>query len=231
MKAIILAAGVGSRIGHRLPKCLTELPNGQTILENQIHLLKRNGINEIIIVVGFKKELIMEYYPDALYRYNPLFHVTNTAKSLMLAFQNATPDDTLWLNGDVFLESKVLERVIQTPGNVVAVNTAEVGDEEVKYRTNHAGFIVEISKKVRPAEGEAVGVNKVCREDFEPFYQKLQTCNDHDYFERAMELAIAEGMKFRPVDVGDLQCVEIDFRKDLEVVRRFFRNKDESGNP
>ena len=225
MKAIILAAGVGSRIGHRLPKCLTELPNGKTILENQIHLLNANGINEIIIVVGFKKELIMEYYPDVLYRYNPLFHVTNTAKSLMLAFQNATPDDTLWLNGDVYLESKVLERVIQTPGNVVAVNTAVVGDEEVKYRTDLNGYIVEISKKVVGAQGEAVGVNKISQNDFHLFYQKLQECKDQDYFERAMELAIADGVKFRPVDVGDLQCVEIDFRKDLELVRRFFRNR------
>jgi len=226
VKAIILAAGVGSRIGHRLPKCLTELPNGKTLLENQIELLNQNGINEIIIVVGFKKELIMEYYPDALYRYNPLFHVTNTAKSLMMAFQNATPDDTLWLNGDVFLESAVLQRVIETPGNVVAVNTAAVGEEEVKYRTNDDGFIVEISKKVANAEGEAVGVNKISRQDFLTFHDQLKECSPHDYFERAMELAIARGVQFVPVNVGDLKCVEIDFRKDLELVRRFFKEKD-----
>ena len=60
MKAIILAAGIGKRISKRLPKCLIPLPTGKTIIGNQIEILRANRIKEIIVVVGFKKEFIME---------------------------------------------------------------------------------------------------------------------------------------------------------------------------
>jgi len=223
VKVIILAAGVGKRIGRKLPKCLTPLPSGKTILENQLDLLKANGLREIIVVVGFKKEVIMEYYPQVLYLYNPLFHVTNTSKSLMLALEYLTPDDILWLNGDVFFEEEVLRRVIVFPGNAVAVNHARCGDEEVKFQTDKEGRIIALSKTVNPAEGEAIGINKITRELFPIFLEKLRLCNDHDYFEKAMEMTIQEGYSFYPVDISDLKCVEIDFRKDLEAVRKFFK--------
>lgn len=223
MKSIILAAGVGKRIGRKLPKCLTPLPTGKTILENQIELLKANGLREIIVVVGFKKELIMEYYPQVLYLYNPLFHVTNTSKSLMLALEYSTPDDIIWLNGDVYFEEEVLRRVLAFQGNAVAVNHARCGEEEVKYRTDEKGRITALSKTVHPAEGEAVGINKISRSTFPLFLEKLRACGDHDYFEKAMEMSIAEGHDFYAVDISDLKCVEIDFRKDLEMVRKFFK--------
>jgi len=65
--AIILAAGIGSRFNSNYPKCLHRLPNGNTILGNQILHLKRNGVKQIIVVVGFKKEMIMEAYPDIFF--------------------------------------------------------------------------------------------------------------------------------------------------------------------
>ena len=71
--AVILAAGVGSRLGNILPKCLIEFPNKKTILSHQIELLKEIGIKEIVVVVGFKKEIIMEKYPHVVYKYNFLY--------------------------------------------------------------------------------------------------------------------------------------------------------------
>ena len=57
MKAVILAAGVGSRLKSVLPKSLNKLPNGKTIIDNQINILRKLGVKEIFVVVGFKKEM------------------------------------------------------------------------------------------------------------------------------------------------------------------------------
>ncbi|BAH73474.1 NTP transferase domain-containing protein [Solidesulfovibrio magneticus] len=68
MKAIILAAGVGSRLGKPFPKALSQLPSGETIMGRQIRILRENGLSEIIVVVGFKMALLMEHFPSVLYK-------------------------------------------------------------------------------------------------------------------------------------------------------------------
>jgi len=218
MKAIILAAGVGSRIGNKLPKCLIKLPTGVTLLENQLDILRKAGIREVLVVVGFKKEVIMERFPDAAYRYNPLYHVTNTSQSLMMALDTIEPDDVIWLNGDVFLEPDVVKRVLEKDGNVVAVNKAKCGAEEVKYRTDGNERIVELSKSVVNGEGEAIGVNKITKAGFQSFLAHLKQCDRMDYFEKGIELAIQNSLEFYPVDISDCKCIEIDFKEDLERV-------------
>jgi len=223
LKAVILAAGAGTRIGNQLPKCLMELPSGKTIIGNQIDILREKNIREIIIVVGFKKDVIMEKYPDVVYRYNPFYHMTNTSKSLMMALQDIDVGDVLWLNGDVFLEPGVIDMVLSGKGNVIAVNREKCDDEEVKYRTDGSGRIVEISKTVARAEGESVGVNKITAESFDLFLESLRQCNDNDYFERGIEICISRGMDFFPVDISRCRCIEIDFKEDLEKVREFFK--------
>jgi len=222
MKAVILAAGIGKRLNKKFPKSLIVLPNGKTILKNQLDILKNVGIKEIIIVVGFKKELIMENYPNAIYIYNPMFHVTNTAKSLQLALELIEPGDVIWINGDVFLEKKVIEKLIERSGNCVAVNKLPCGEEEVKYKTNINGEITEISKEIVEAEGEAVGVNKICKKDFQLFLKCLRRCKDTDYFEKAIEIAIHEGAIFQAVDISEYKCMEIDFPEDLDIIKRMF---------
>lgn len=222
LKAVILAAGAGTRIGNQLPKCLMELPSGKTIIGNQIDILKENGIREIVVVVGFKKDIIMEKYSDVVYKYNPFYHMTNTSKSLMMALQSIDVGDTLWLNGDVFLESAVIDIVLSEKGNVIAVNKAKCDDEEVKYKTGGDGRIVEISKSIEHAEGESVGVNKIIAESFNPFMESLSQCKDSDYFERGIEICISKGMDFFPVDISKCKCIEIDFQEDFEKVKEFF---------
>jgi len=222
MKAVILAAGVGSRIGNPRPKSLAILPNGDTILGNQIKALRKNNITEIIVVVGFKKEFIMEEFPRLLYYYNPFYHLTNTSKSLAGAFSAYEAEDTVWLNGDVVLDEGVLSKVLQAEGNVIGVNREKCADEEIKYVTNKSGFISEISKQVKNAEGEAVGVNKISKADFSTVLNCLNSCADNDYFEKGIEFAIAQGVNFQPVDISEYRCIEVDFAEDMEKVRAIF---------
>ena len=68
MKAVILAAGIGSRLGKPHPKPLTELSTGETIMQRQVEALSEFvGEDNIIIVVGFKKDLIMEAFSNQMY--------------------------------------------------------------------------------------------------------------------------------------------------------------------
>lgn len=222
MKAVILAAGIGSRLGKKLPKCLTQINNDETIIGRQIRILKENGINEIIAVVGFKKELIMEFYPEIFYKYNPLYSVTNTSKSLLEGLKDLE-DDVIWLNGDTVFDDNIIKLMMSYSGNAVAVNRSRCAEEEVKYKTDKDGFITEISKKVKDAEGEAVGINKISKEDINEFKQALLKCNADDYFEKAIEMMVIEGKKFKAIDIGENRCIEIDFNEDLSTAIDLFK--------
>jgi choline kinase len=80
----------------------------------------------------------------------------------------------------------------------------------------------ELSKQVQNALGEAVGINLVAAKDKPVLIERLAECDEQDYFERGIELAIAQdGLRFEPVDISDLYAVEIDFAEDLERANLF----------
>ncbi len=216
MYALILAAGIGSRLGAPLPKPLTQLANGERILDRQLaQLRQRIDPERIVVVVGFKKELIMEAHPSLLYLYNASFDVTNTAASLALALRKTADADVLMLNGDVVCDAQVLDRLLSANSSAMAVNQAAVGAEEVKYRLDATGRISEVSKQIATARGEALGINLFRGADIPRLRAGLDRCTPEDYFERGIEYAIAAGLRIWPVDVSDLHCIEVDFPDDL----------------
>ena len=221
MKAIILAAGIGSRLGNPNPKPLTKLKNGETILERQVaYLSEYLGMNNIIAIVGYKKDLIMESFPNLLYVYNNFYDTTNTSKSLLAGLIKIENEDVVWLNGDVVFEKKLLPQIIKCPKSCMAVNTNSVGEEEIKYNVFDEGNIKDVSKLVSPALGEAVGINKIIASDLPLLKAKLEKCDHQDYFEKALELSILDGMKIIPVDINKYLCMEIDFLDDLEQINK-----------
>jgi choline kinase len=224
-KVVILSAGIGSRLGTPYPKGLTPLNNGETIFSRQLRLFREFGLN-IIVVVGFKKDLIMEADPHVLYAYNADFDTTNTSKSLLYGLQHIFDEDVLWINGDVVFHYQVIERMLKEPGSLVVVNDAKVGEEEVKYTTNANGFINAISKHIIKPLGEAVGINLIEADHLEAFKGKLRAVEAQDYFERGMELLIQEkGDLFRPLNVGHQACIEVDFKEDLQRARKIVKDK------
>lgn len=217
MRAIILAAGIGSRLGNPRPKPLTKLSTGETIMGRQIDYLKKVvSVDDIFVVIGFKKDLIMEEFSELTYVFNNVYDRTNTSKSLLKAMRKVRSDDVIWLNGDVVFDPEVLDRVVNSKTSCMAVNTSSVAEEEVKYTLSSDGSIQEVSKTVKNALGESVGINKIVSSDVPLFIQMLERCEDGDYFERGIELAIEAGLKIYPVDVSDVLCIEVDFTEDLE---------------
>jgi len=221
MKVIILAAGIGSRLGNSNPKPLTKLKNGESILGRQVAFLSEYfGENNIIVIVGYKKDLIMESFPNLLYVYNNFYDTTNTSKSLLAGLHKIENEDVLWLNGDVVFEKELLPQIIKCSKSCMAVNTNSVGEEEIKYNVFEDGNIKEVSKTTSPTLGEAVGINKVMASDLPLFKANLEKCDDQDYFEEALELSIQDGMKIMPVDINKYLCMEIDYEDDLEQINK-----------
>ena len=139
-------------------------------------------LDDINVVVGFKKDLIMERFPELTYIYNPFFDQTNTSKSLLKALRKNRDKSVLWLNGD------------------------------------------KLSKTVKNGLGEAVGINFIAAKDIKSFITRLEQCDDNDYFERGLELAIEkDGLKISAVDISDYNCMEVDFKEDLENANTLFR--------
>ncbi|MCB7480845.1 NTP transferase domain-containing protein [Christiangramia sediminis] len=226
MKIIILAAGIGSRLGNPFPKPLTPLKEGKSIMERQVEYLSGNfNEHDISVVVGFKKDLIMERFPDLSYIYNQYFDATNTSKSLLKALLKYRNEDVLWLNGDVIFDAElfsVLNKEIEQKNSFVSVNTSRVADEEVKYTLKN-DHIHKLSKQVKNGLGEAVGINFIAKEDMAAFIQQLENCDDNDYFEKGIEMAIQENnMKVKAVDISKFRCVEVDFKEDLEAANNMF---------
>ena len=221
VKAIILAAGIGSRLGNPKPKPLTRLSSGERIMERQVDALQQIiSIDDILVVIGFKKDLIMEEFSELTYVFNNVYDRTNTSKSLLKALRKVKSNDVIWLNGDVVFDPSVLNRIVQSETSCMAVNTASTGEEEVKYTVSPDGSILEVSKIVKNALGESVGINKIVANDIPLFIDMLEACDDNDYFERGIELAIEKGLKIFPVDVSDVLCIEVDFTEDLEKANR-----------
>lgn len=222
LQAVVLAAGMGTRLARPLPKPLTELKDGRSILKQQLDNLSRAFGDEhrVTIVVGYKLEAIIERFPEATFVYNEFYDQTNTSKSLLKALRASATGGVLWLNGDVVFDPEVLNRVkplIEADQSFVVVNTAKVGDEEVKYTLDSSGYVAELSKQVTAAIGEAVGINFVSAYDKPKLIERLAQVADSDYFERGIELAIGKDeMRFRAVDISDLFAVEVDFDEDLD---------------
>lgn len=222
-QVVILAAGLGTRLGRPHPKPLTYLDDGRTILQQQVDNLKfAFGPNlRLTIVVGYKHDLIMGHVPEVSFVYNEHYDQTNTSKSLHKALTNTTTGGVLWMNGDVVFDPRLLELVkphMAADQSVVSVNVASVADEEIKYTIDSQGFIKSLSKNV-PASlalGEAVGINYIASKDKEKLTRRLTEVDNQEYYERAIELTVLNHeVQYLPVDTSRYLAIEVDSEDDL----------------
>jgi choline kinase len=219
---------MGTRLGKPWPKPLTPLADGRSIMQQQLENVEKVFRDEarVTIVVGFKMEMIMEAHPNVTFVYNENYDQTNTSKSLLKALRASQESGVLWLNGDVVFDARVLERIaerIRSEKSFVCVNTSATAEEEVKYTVDGNGNINALSKQVKNALGEAVGINFISTHHKNAAIKYLEQCADNDYFERGLELAIENvGIEIEPVDISDLFAVEVDFQADLDRANQNF---------
>lgn len=225
-QVVILAAGLGTRLGRPHPKPLTQLRSGESIMRRAVDAL-RSAYSDVFVtaVVGFKLDLVIEAMPDISFVYNEVYDSTNTSKSLLKALRLSQPGGVLWLNGDVVFDPQVLPLIrehIETGRSFVCVNTESVAEEEVKYTLDDDGYIKELSKKVVGGLGEAVGINYISADDKATLLQRLAEVDDQDYFERGIEVAIdKDGLRVEALDISQFHIVEVDFDEDLTRANEF----------
>jgi len=219
---------MGSRLGRSLPKPLTELSDGRSIMQQQHDNIRAafGAEARITTVVGYRAETIVEAFPHVDYVYNDRYDQTNTSKSLLRALNATGRSGVLWMNGDVVFDPRALVRaadMIDEDRSFVSVNTDKVSDEEVKYTVDAEGFIHKLSKQVVGGLGEAVGINYVSSADKQALIRQLGRVDDQEYLEGGIEAAIAEdGLLWSPIDISDMYAVEIDFAEDLERANNLF---------
>jgi len=228
MKAIILNAGKGGRLGSLTddrPKCLVEV-GGRPILDFQLDALRLGGVRDLVMVVGYRDAMISDYlkrYPEFSVTWieNPDYAETNTAYSLWLARGEMT-EDFLYLNGDVLFHPELIRRLLAAPdASPLAVEHKPCGEEEVKVLLSGTR-ITAIGKEIAPEEayGEFIGVARFSGAIGPLFSDTLTEVVERDrllknYFETAVDRMLVEA-SFTALDISDIPCIEIDFPEDLE---------------
>jgi choline kinase len=225
MIVVILAAGIGSRLGRAAePKALATVA-GTPILLRQLDLWSRLApAPRVLVVVGYKKELIMEAAPACAFVYNDEFADTNTAASLARALDFAAGDDVLWANGDLVLDESavpIVQRATEARAAFVGVRRGETGAEDMKYATA-GGSVTALSKTLHGAEGEAIGLNFIPARRVPAIRDALAATPPDQYYEAAMVTAIASGVTFAPLDLTETRCIEVDFPDDLDAANRLY---------
>ncbi len=227
MKAIILAAGGGTRLGLDTPKCMADIA-GISIIHRQLQAFRAVGVNHFIIVVGYKSDLLKNHLKNQTGQFtfinNPIYAKTNTIHSLYLARQHLD-QGSFYANADVVFDKRLPVRLNQTyPTTALAVNTETCAEEEVKVIVKN-NLITNISKTLDPALclGEFVGVAYFSSQLAQPFQNALQYLVEQqniptDYCEKALD-HIAADQPLPPIDISDLPCREIDFPQDLKDAR------------
>jgi len=233
MKAILLAAGASKRlqpITKHLPKCLIKIGD-MTILDYQLNAVLSAGIKDIVIVVGYLKEKIIDFVNENYKSFNtvrfienPEYSTTNTIYSLYLTKDEFVNEDFIYFNADVLLHKDIVLKLVDHSGsNVLAVDYKKCGEEEVKFTTKD-GRIIKLGKYIstNEAEGEFIGVAKFGKNIAKDFIQTLAYYSNKGdknlFFEKAVE-DILDKDHFYPLDVSDIPNIEIDFPEDLKEAK------------
>ena len=158
MKAIILAAGIASRLRpltNDRPKCLLNIGT-RSLLERTIDALLINNIREVVIVTGYLHEmlvsLVQSRYPslNVKFIHNKLYTTTNNIYSLWLALPEVLHEkEIILLDSDILFDPLII-KILQDASydNCLALDSHKLGEEEIKVIVNGKNQITELSKRV-----------------------------------------------------------------------------------
>lgn len=233
MKAIILAAGMASRLRPltlNMPKCLLKVGE-RALLQRSMDALIQCGVRDFVIVTGYLDGMIRDFvrqtYGDTIavrFIHNADYETTNNIYSLWLARSEAEGQEVLLLDSDLLYDGRIVERVIADEhDNVLTLIKHELGEEEMKVVMDSEGAITEISKTCSPAAaaGESLGIERMGKAYTTALYQELEGMMNVEHLENTFyELAflrlIAKGNTFAVLDVTDLFSCELDTVEDFE---------------
>lgn len=238
MKAVILAAGRGTRLGNlteETPKCLLQI-KGRPIIDYSIENLKACGFKskDIGIVVGFQKEKIMNYLGgEYTYIINDDFATTNDMASFYLAKDFIGDGECLFLHSDVFYDVNIIKICLSADkGKTYLVVDGDNWTEESMKVEVKNGCLVRFGKDLADAEtyGDWIGIirfdKNMLKEVFKTIKNQLDGGNKNVWMGTGCLNELARnGNKLYPILTGGHSWIEIDFQAELEKANAFIYSK------
>jgi len=241
MKAVILAAGVASRLRpltNHTPKCLLKV-SSKNILELTIENLLDNKISEIIIVTGYLENKIRDFidlrFPELNITiiYNEFYNSTNNIYSLWLAKNALNGEDMLLMDSDIVFNSQIIKKLCSSgKKNCLALKRHDLSDEEIKVKIDKKGRVLEIGKEVKISEaaGESVGIELFGREVIPALFNIIDRKvnvekNVNQFYEAAFQELITSSHEIYIVDISEYFSMEIDTAEDLRLAGELYNDR------
>ena len=232
IKAVILAAGVGSRIRPLTDNCPKSLLmiNGKTILEMMISHIQKCGISEVVFVLGYLQDQIKDYvktqFPDLVAHYitNKKYKETNTGYSLLLTKDLVQDSTFIKFDADVVFDIAILKNLINSEhDNCLCIDkNIHLDAEEIKVIIREENRVVKASKTVNPEDaiGESIGIEKISPEAAHALFSELEIMmkdeqHHQEYYEAVYERIIEKDVPFHALDISGLKWTEIDTKEDF----------------
>jgi len=231
MRAIILAAGYGRRLGQLAPKCLLRI-DGRSLLERHLRLLKAAGVDDIVIATGYEpaqihaevERLTIGVQPRFLL--NPKYQLGSVLTAHVCAPALCEGGDVLLMDADVLYDQRMLAALIANAhaDRLLQDRGFTPGDEPVKLCTRN-GHPVELRKRVAEglefdAVGESVGFFRFTESTARRFSEIVKTYidggrSDQPHEEAVRDLLLENPERFEVRDVTGIPWMEIDFPADV----------------
>lgn len=242
MQGIILAAGLAKRLRpltDTTPKCLLDI-GGKNLLHRTIDNLLVNNITDLIIVTGYRENMIKDYIKNSFKNLNIKFLTNsdyennNNSYSLWMTKDFIT-EDFIMLDSDILFNKGIIAKLLADKNpNALAVNiTNKLDDEQIKVIVDEKNRILEISKEVEinKAIGESIGIEKFSLEYSKELFKILdrkilKENNVNEFYEKTFEEIIEKGDKRNSiycVDVSEYECIEIDTVEDYYKAKNEFK--------
>jgi choline kinase len=234
MKAIILSAGQGSRLGHLvdgMPKCLIDF-NGRSLLDRQLDTLEANGVHEAVVVTGFHDELVNRAIelrrggPRVTIVYNPFYKVADNTGSLFMARHELSGDCLVW-NGDTLVSGELMQRVVANdrPGICVTIDRKPSYDEDDMKVVEQEGRLAAIGKRLplQQVNAESIGLLAFRAGGAERFREAIERAirtpeGTTIWYLRVIH-QIAQSSDVWTLDIRGEEWGEVDFPADVDRAR------------
>jgi choline kinase len=242
MKAIILSAGQGSRLGHLVddgPKCLIDF-NGRTLLDRQLDALAANGVDEAVVVTGFRDDRIESALaarsggPAVRTVYNPFYKVADNLGSLYIARHELEGDCLVW-NGDTLVSDALMARVLgnDRQGICVTIDRKDGYDADDMKVVEEGGRLKEIGKRLKSGvNAESIGLLAFrgggASQFREAIEKAIRTAEGTTIWYLRVIHHIAQEADVWTFDIQGEDWGEVDFPEDVDTARALTSRWDEA---
>ena len=247
MQAIILAAGMGKRLGaltQNNTKCMVEV-NGVSLIDRTLTQLSKLLLSRVIIVIGYKGENLRNYVGDEYkglkveYIDNPVYDTTNNIYSLSLAKEELQKDDTLLIESDLIFDDTLFPMIVNNEyPNLALVAKYETWMDGTTVRIDDDNNIVNfVPKEAFRYEDvdvyyKTVNIYKFSREfsthEYVPFldaYSKVM--GNNEYYEQVLRvLTLLHSSTLKALPISDEKWYEIDDVQDLDIASTIFSDNE-----